>query len=106
MTRAIFRKHGDIITSVIIEGHSGYAEEGSDIICAGLSAVVQFADIQLDMLDVNYAIESNEETARISIEIRRDSYQSAQPTLWTLWQIIKQWQEDYSEYISILEVTS
>ncbi len=32
-------KNNDIITGFEISGHSGYAEEGSDIVCAAVSAL-------------------------------------------------------------------
>ena len=38
------------ITGFSIKGHSGYAEEGSDIICAGISALVLTTDHALTKL--------------------------------------------------------
>lgn len=41
MTRCtLFVDHASRITGFSLKGHSGYAEEGSDIVCAGLSALV------------------------------------------------------------------
>ena len=42
ITARIIRKDGRI-SEVTVKGHSGYAEEGSDIVCAAVSAVVQTA---------------------------------------------------------------
>ena len=41
-TIRIFRTEGHI-TAVNVEGHTGYAEEGSDIVCAAVSALTQGA---------------------------------------------------------------
>ncbi|MBO8424165.1 MAG: ribosomal-processing cysteine protease Prp [Firmicutes bacterium] len=41
-TIRIFRTEGHI-TAVTVEGHTGYAEEGSDIVCAAVSALTQGA---------------------------------------------------------------
>lgn len=41
-TIRIFRTEGHI-TAVSVEGHAGYAEEGSDIVCAAVSSLAQGA---------------------------------------------------------------
>lgn len=41
-TIRIFRTEGHI-TAVTVEGHTGYAEEGSDIVCAAVSTLTQGA---------------------------------------------------------------
>lgn len=38
MTRVRFYSEGNLLTGFEISGHSGYADEGSDIICAGISS--------------------------------------------------------------------
>ena len=43
MTKVIVSKKEGHIVSVDCKGHSGYAPEGEDIVCAALSAVVQTA---------------------------------------------------------------
>ena len=41
MTRAVlFEDAAGRITGVSVKGHSGYAEEGSDIVCAGISTLL------------------------------------------------------------------
>ena len=48
MTRiTIFKKNGKIC-EYQIKGHSGFAEEGSDIVCAGISTAGQMALIALN----------------------------------------------------------
>jgi len=39
MTNIVFKKSDGFIVSGEISGHSGYAEEGSDIVCAAVSSV-------------------------------------------------------------------
>ena len=41
MTKVIVGKKEGHIVSVDCKGHSGYAPEGEDIVCAALSAVVE-----------------------------------------------------------------
>lgn len=45
MTRAVlFEDAAGRITGVSVKGHSGYAEEGSDIVCAAISALLITTD--------------------------------------------------------------
>ena len=41
MITAVFKKTGGNICAFHVEGHSGYAESGSDIVCAAVSAMIQ-----------------------------------------------------------------
>ena len=43
MTTAIFHTEGRRITGFTVQGHSGYASEGEDIVCAAVSAITQTA---------------------------------------------------------------
>ncbi len=47
MTKVRFSKKGEKLCAVECEGHTGYAEEGSDIVCAAVSSVVQTAVLGL-----------------------------------------------------------
>ena len=38
MTTVTFRMEGDRITGFDSQGHSGYAESGSDIVCAAITS--------------------------------------------------------------------
>ena len=44
MTTVKFALKGDRICGFSVSGHSGYAEEGSDIVCAAVSACVQMLE--------------------------------------------------------------
>ena len=39
MIRAVFSREGERLTGVRIAGHSGFAEHGSDIVCAAVSVL-------------------------------------------------------------------
>ncbi len=47
MTKITIFKKAGFISGYLIKGHSGYAEEGSDIVCSGISAVSQMALVGL-----------------------------------------------------------
>ena len=41
MTTVIFHMEGERIVGFTVQGHSGYADEGSDIICAAVTSAVR-----------------------------------------------------------------
>ena len=51
------------------EGHSGYAEEGSDIICAAVSSTTELVVNILEQFGVDLLCEVDEETASVNIVI-------------------------------------
>ena len=48
MTRVEFTTEDDRITGFTVSGHSGYAEAGSDIVCAAVSAAVAMAEATIN----------------------------------------------------------
>ena len=48
MTNVVVSREKGHVVSVQCKGHSGYAPEGEDIVCAALSAVVQTAGVKAD----------------------------------------------------------
>ena len=50
MTKCEFFRDHERITGFSVSGHSGYAEAGSDIVCAGISALVLTTDHALNQL--------------------------------------------------------
>ena len=44
MTTAIFHTEGRRITGFTVQGHSGYASEGEDIVCAAVTSAVRLAE--------------------------------------------------------------
>ncbi len=69
MIKAAFRLSGGCPKAVEITGHAGYAPEGKDIVCAGVTSAVQLtANAVTEILHAPAAIE--EGGGRISIELR------------------------------------
>lgn len=52
MVKVEICKEGEAITAFRVEGHTGYAESGQDIVCAGVSAISQTAWIgMMNLMD-------------------------------------------------------
>ena len=71
MTRVEFFDHEGRITGFCCSGHSGYAEEGSDIVCAAVSTAAKLAECTInDVLGEHTKTRGNEEEDRITLTVR------------------------------------
>jgi len=105
VTTLTFSFRGEDIIAVSVEGHSGQAEAGEDVVCAGVSSAVQMVDCQLYMQEINAEMTAEQETAKVNIRINdKEEIARAQLTLRSFRIVAKMWQEEYPDYISIQEV--
>ena len=98
---------GDRITGFSVSGHSGYAEEGSDIVCAAISAVVSMAEATInDVCGANAKVRVKEEDARITLTLPTscDEEDTIQAVLAGMMLTLCSMRDDYSDYIEVLEV--
>ena len=53
-----------------MEGHSGFAEEGSDIVCAAISAAVGLTECTVnEVMGLGAAVKAKEKSARFSLRL-------------------------------------
>ena len=107
MTRCEFFTEGDRITGFSISGHSGYAEAGQDIVCAAISAVVTMAEATInDVCGAKAKVRVGEDEARITLKLPKscDEEESVQAVLAGMMVTLIALQEDYSDFIEVLEV--
>ena len=107
MTRCEFFTEEDRITGFCISGHSGYAEAGSDIVCAAISAVVTMAEATInDVCGAKAKVRVKEEDARITLMLPAscDEEETVQAVLSGLLVTLLSFKEDYPDYIEVLEV--
>ena len=98
---------GDRITGFTVYGHSGYAEAGSDIVCAAISAVVTMAETTINDVGGEKAkVRVKEEDARITLTLPTscDEEETVQAVLSGLLLTLVNMKEDYPDYIEVLEV--
>ena len=70
MTTVTFHSEGSRLESFEVKGHSGYAQEGEDIVCAALSAMTMLIVNTVEVSyasDVEYTID--EDTADITVKV-------------------------------------
>ena len=107
MTRCEFFTEGDRITGFSISGHSGYAEAGSDIVCAAISAVVTMAEATInDVCGAKAKVRVKDEDARITLTLPAscDEEESVQAVLAGMMLTLISLRDDYPDYIEVLEV--
>ena len=107
MTRCEFFTENDRITGFSVSGHSGYAEAGSDIVCAAISAVVTMAEATInDVCGAKAKVRVKEEDARVTLTLPTscDEEETVQAALSGLMLTLLNIKEDYEDYIEVLEV--
>ena len=107
MTRCEFFTEGDRITGFSISGHSGYAEAGSDIVCAAISAVVTMAEATInEVCGAKAKVRVKDEQARITLTlpVSCDEEDAVQAVLAGMMITLAGMRDDYPDYIEVLEV--
>ena len=107
MTRCEFFVENDRINGFSVSGHSGYAEAGSDIVCAAISAVVTMAEATInDVCGAKAKVRVGEDEARITLKLPKtcDEEETVQAVLAGMMVTLISLQEDYSDFIEVLEV--
>ena len=108
MTRCEFFTEEDRITGFSISGHSGYAEAGSDIVCAAISAVVTMAEATInDVCGAKAKVRVKEqENARITLTLPAscDEEETVQAVLAGMMVTLMGMRDDYPDNIEVLEV--
>ncbi len=102
MVQAVFETLNGKLISVDMLGHSGYAEEGSDIVCAAVSSAVMLThallyDVQKIMVDT--VIEG--EGAHIRITLPESDIERGQDALCALRLHFTELEENYSEFLKV-----
>ena len=107
MTKVEIFNQGGRINGFAVSGHSGYAEEGSDIICAAISSAVQFAECTINDVLGNHAnTRVNETEPRITLTLPAvcDDEDAVQAVLTGFMLTMLSLRDEYPDYIEVMEV--
>ena len=109
MTTVTFHMEGERIVGFTVQGHSGYADEGSDIICAAVTSAVRLTECAVnDVLGLQAGVKVNDQDASITLKLPRnlegEADQVSQTLLAALMVYLVQLQEEYPEHINVMEV--
>ena len=109
MIEVTFYSEGSRIVSFEVQGHSGYAPEGEDIVCAAVTSAVRLAECAVnDVLGLEAAVKVKEKDASISLKLPGGLGQTNESTCQTLLTALMvycvQLHEEYPENIIVLDM--
>ena len=108
MTTVSFHMEGDRIVGFTVKGHSGYAEAGSDIVCAAVTSAVRLTECAInDVLGLGAAVKVKDKDASVTLRIPGGLSETGESTCQTLLAALMvhfaSLHEDYPEHILVLE---
>ncbi|MBR4099308.1 MAG: ribosomal-processing cysteine protease Prp [Clostridium sp.] len=109
MTTVTFHTEGSRIAGFEIKGHSGYAPEGEDIVCAAVTSVVRLTECTInDVLGLEASVKVREKDASISLKLPNSLGQTNESTcqalLTGMMVYLVELAEEYPQFISVMEV--
>ena len=109
MTTVSFHTEESRIVGFDVKGHSGYAEEGSDIVCAAITSAVRLVECSLnDVLGLGAAVKVNEQSAKIAFRLPGGLSASADNTCQTvltgMMVYLTELHDEFPDNITVLEV--
>ena len=108
MTTVSFHLEGDRIVGFTVKGHSGYAEAGSDIVCAAVTSAVRLTECAVnDVLGLGATVKVKEKDASVSLRIpgglSPDNETACQTLLAALMVHFTSLHEEFPEYVLVVE---
>ena len=92
-----------VLTGFEVSGHSGYAEEGSDIVCAAVSAMAYMTANTVTEV-INASPDIKVEEGFISLKLKNGEEHKCEIPLKGFYLQMKELVKQYPEYIRIKEV--
>ena len=108
MTTIRFRSEGNRIIGFDSQGHSGYAEEGEDIVCAGITSAIRLVEATInDVLGLAASVKVRESDASISFRLPGGlgptAESACQAILTGLMVYFTELHDEYPENIEVME---
>ena len=109
MITATFHLDGKRIVSFQVEGHSGLADEGEDVLCAAVTSAVRLTECAVnDVLGLEASVKVKPEKALISLRLpgglSQQNESTCQTLLTGLMLYLTQLTEEYPDHIIVMEV--
>lgn len=107
MTKICVYKKGKNIAKYTVDGHTGYDVEGSDIVCAAISTVTMHTLNGLTdvvKIPVGYEVSDAYFECIVPDDISEEERKQADILLETMYLTFKNLEEQYKEYITIIDM--
>ena len=99
MIKIQIKKKDNVIENILITGHSGYQEAGSDIVCASVSSICITTVNAIIRMDSN-AIEYDEKEGYLTVDIKKHTT-VIDILIENMLELLNELEEDYKKYIKI-----
>ncbi len=108
MTTITFRTEGSRILGFEAVGHSGYADQGADIVCAAVTSAIRLVECVVnDVMGLSAAVKVCEKDASISLRLPGSLGQTAESTCQTiltgLMVYLSELHNEYPDNIEVME---
>ena len=108
MTKVEFFTQEDKITGFCVSGHSGYGEEGTDIVCAAVTSAIRLVESTVnDVMGLCASVKVREKDAKISFRLPGGLSAAAESTcqslLAGLMLYFTELHDEYPENIEVME---
>ena len=108
MTTVTFHSEGSRLVGFEVKGHSGYAPEGEDIVCAAVTSAVRLTECAInDVLGLGAAVKVKERDASITLKLPGGLSQTNEETCQTLMTALMVYlaelHEEYPDNIIVVE---
>lgn len=106
MTYVSFFMEGERIVGFQTKGHSGYADAGSDIVCAAVTSAVRLAECAInDVLGLEASVKVKGDTITLKLpgSLGATNESTCQALLTALMVYLTELREEYPENISVVE---
>lgn len=107
MTKICVYKKGKSIAKYTIDGHTGYSEEGTDIVCAAVSTVAMHTLNGLTdvvKIPVGYEVSDAYFECIVPEDISEEKRKQSDILLQSMYLTFKNLEEQYKEYITIIDM--
>ena len=107
MTKIEIFNHDGRINGFSVSGHSGYADAGSDIVCASVTTAVKFAECTMNDVLGNHAntkVDEIEPRITLTLPAACDDEDAVQDVLNGFILTMLSLRDDYPDYIEVMEV--
>lgn len=99
MIKVIIRKEHNIVKNIVIDGHSGYSEAGSDIVCASVSSICVTTVNALIRID-NNSICYQDNDGHLEVDIKKHN-EIIDIIIDNMIDLLSELEKDYKKYIKI-----
>lgn len=106
MTTVSFSMEGERIVGFQVKGHSGYAQAGSDIVCAAITSAVRLTECAVnDVLGLNASVKVKDDTISLKLpgSLGDVNESACQALLAALMLYLTELREEYPDNILVVE---